>query len=208
MTEDSASTDAGRSKEAREGSPDAFSESMGEGDRGRVKQVVEALLFSSDRPVTAGRIAQICEAGDGHLIRGIIRELQEEYRAGGRAFSIKEIAGGYQLLTRPEFARYVKQLHDRQQQETLSKAALETLAIVAYRQPVMRAEVEDIRGVQCGHILRSLVEKRLIKVVGRSEDLGRPLLYGTTRQFLEAFELRSLKDLPKRGKLSEPSGGD
>jgi segregation and condensation protein B len=170
----------------------------------RVKRVVEALLFSSDRPISTRRLADLAEAEDGHQARRAVRELQQEYAAEGRAFAIEEIAGGFQLLSRPEFAAYVARLHNRQQQEALSKAALETLAIVAYRQPITRAEVEDIRGVQCGHILRSLVERRLLKVTGRSPELGRPLLYGTTKHFLEAFGLRSVKDLPQRKEFGPP----
>ncbi len=173
-----------------------------------VKRVIEALLFSSARPIGAGRLAELSGAADGNQARRIVAELREEYEAAGRAFAVEELAGGFQLLTRAEFAPYVSRLHSRQQQETLSKAALETLAIVAYRQPITRAQVEDIRGVQCGHILRSLVEKRLIRVTGKSEELGRPLLYGTTRQFLEAFGLKSLKDLPRRrdfGRVARPA---
>jgi len=163
-----------------------------------VKRAIEALLFSSERPLSAGRLAELSDAADGRQARDIVRQLREEYEAAGRAFSVEEIAGGFQLLTRPEFAPYVSRLQNRQQQESLTKPALETLAIVAYRQPITRAALEDIRGVQSGHVLRSLVEKRLLKVTGRSEELGRPLLYGTTRHFLEVFGLRSLSDLPKR----------
>jgi segregation and condensation protein B len=140
-------------------------------------------------------------------VRRLVRELQQEYERDGRAFAVEEVAGGFQLLSRPEFAPYVSRLQNRQRQETLTKAALETLAIVAYRQPITRAEVEDIRGVQSGHLLRSLVEKRLLKVTGKSTELGRPLLYGTTRRFLEAFGLRSLEELPKRGELRLKGGG-
>ncbi|KPK63161.1 MAG: hypothetical protein AMK73_05345 [Planctomycetes bacterium SM23_32] len=170
----------------------------------RVKRIVEALLFSSDRPISSARLAELSEAADGREARRAARQLQAEYQAEGRAFAIEEIAGGFQLLSRPEFAPWVSRLHNRQQQETLSKAALETLAIVAYRQPITRAEIEDIRGVQCGHILRSLVERRMLKVAGRSSELGRPLLYATTRYFLEAFGLRSLRDLPQRKEFGPP----
>jgi segregation and condensation protein B len=178
----------------------------GQADRAKVKRVLEALLFSSDRPITTARLAELSGADDGRQAREVVRELQREYDAEGRAFCVEEIAGGFQLLTRPEFAAHVSRLHSRQDQETLSKAALETLAIVAYRQPITRAAVEDIRGVQSGHILRALVEKRLLKVAGRSEELGRPLLYATTRYFLEAFGLRSLDDLPKRAEFGPAPG--
>jgi len=166
-------------------------------DARQVRRVIEALLFSADRPVSSSRLAEMSGAGDARQVRRVVKELQQEYDAEGRAFAIEEIAGGFQLLTRPEFAPWVLQLANRRQQETLSKAALETLAIVSYRQPITRAEIEDIRGVQSGHIVRSLVDRRLLKVAGKSEELGRPLLYGTTRCFLEAFGLRSLSDLPQ-----------
>lgn len=169
-----------------------------------LSRVLEALLFSCDRPVSARRLADLVGAGDGRQVRKALQELQGEYESQGRAFAVEEIAGGFQLLTRPEFAPYVARLHSRQQQDSLSKPALETLAIVAYRQPITRAEVEDIRGVGAGHILRSLVEKRLLKVVGKSEGLGRALLYGTTRRFLQVFGLRSLKDLPRTKDLVSP----
>jgi segregation and condensation protein B len=172
--------------------------------RAQLKRIIEALLFSSERPVTATRLAEASDAADGRQVRSIVRELQQDYEERGAAFAIEEIAGGFQMLTRPEFAAHVSRLQGRQQQETLSKAALETLAIVAYRQPVTRASLEDIRGVGSGHILRALVDRRLLKVVGRAEELGRPLLYGTTRRFLEAFGLKSLADLPKRAELSMP----
>lgn len=163
----------------------------------RIKRIIEALLFSSDAPISAGRLAEVSGAADGRRARQMVGELQREYDAEGRAFGIEEIAGGFQLLSRSEFAPWILQLQDRHRQETLSKPALETLAIVAYRQPIARARVEDIRGVQSDHILRSLVQKRLLRVVGRSKELGRPLLYGTTRHFLQAFGLRSLSDLPR-----------
>ncbi len=167
-----------------------------------LKHVLEALLFSSNRPIGTRRLSDLSGAEDGHQVRRLIQELGEEYEREGRAFAVEEIGGGFQMLSRPAFAPWIQKLHQRQQEESLSQAALETLAVVAYRQPVNRAEVEDIRGVHCGHMLRSLVDKRLIKVVGRADELGRPMLYGTTRQFMEAFGLRSLKDLPRREELT------
>jgi segregation and condensation protein B len=173
--------------------------------RGELKRIVEALLFSSPRPIKARQLADASGARDGREVRSIVKELAAEYDAAERAFAVEEVAGGFQLMTRPEFAQWVRQLHSTQQQDTLSKAALETLAIVAYRQPVNRADVEDIRGVQCGQVLRALVDRRLLRIVGRSEELGRPLLYGTTRQFLQAFGLRSLSDLPRKAQFGLPA---
>ena len=170
-----------------------------------IKRILEALLFSSDRPVGTRQLAEAAGAADGHEARSLLKEMQSEYDEQGRAFALEEVAGGFQLMSRPQFAPYISRLHDSQQQESLSKAALETLAIVAYRQPITRAEIEDIRGVQCGPVLRGLVDRRLLRVTGRSEELGRPLLYGTTSQFLQAFGLSSLSELPKKPKLAQPS---
>lgn len=200
MSDEGGATNEATANELRQ--PDARVED--EGERARVKRIIEALLFSSDRPISSGRLAELSGAADGRQARQIARELQQEYDREERAFGVEEIAGGFQLLSRAEFAPYVSRLHNRQRQESLSKPALETLAIVAYRQPITRAEVEDIRGVQSAHMLRALVEKRLVKTAGRSEELGRPLLYGTTRRFLETFGLRSLADLPKREEFGQP----
>lgn len=177
-----------------------------EEDRARLKLVIEALLFSVDRPVSASRLAEASDARDGREVRSVVLELRDDYDRMGRAFGVEEIAGGYQILSRPEYAPYIVRLQSRQSQDSLSNAALEVLAIVAYRQPITRAALEDIRGVGCGHLVRQLVDRRLLKVTGRSEELGRPMLYGTTRQFLEAFGLRSLDELPKRGELAMPRG--
>jgi segregation and condensation protein B len=175
-----------------------------EEDRAQLKLVIEALLFSTDRPVNASRLAEAAEARDGREARSIVLELRDDYDAQGRAFAVEEIAGGYQILSRPEYGPYIARMQSRQRQDNLSKAALETLAIVAYRQPITRAALEDIRGVGCGSMLRQLVDRRLLRVVGRADELGRPMLYGTTRQFLEAFGLKSLEDLPRRGQLAMP----
>ena len=170
-----------------------------------VKQILEALLFAADQPVAAGQLARILGRNyDGRAVRKLIEELSEEYRARSHAFEIVEIAGGFQLLTRPDYRKWVAELHKHRRQEKLSQAAVETLAIVAYRQPVLRAEVDDIRGVQTGPLLRSLLERRLIKIVGRRNVPGRPILYGTTRFFLQHFGLKSLRDLPKVAELTPP----
>jgi segregation and condensation protein B len=173
-------------------------------ERARLKLIIEALLFSTDRPVKASRLAEAAETRDGREARSLVLELRDEYDEQGRAFAVEEIAGGYQILSRTEYGPYVARMRSRQRQDNLSKAALETLAIVAYRQPITRAALEDIRGVGCGSMLRQLVDRRLLRVVGRADELGRPMLYGTTRQFLEAFGLKSLEDLPRRGQLAMP----
>ncbi|MHC4809699.1 MAG: SMC-Scp complex subunit ScpB [Planctomycetota bacterium] len=161
---------------------------------------VEALLLASDRPMTEARLADICglpRAGATARIRAALTELTEFHRASGRSFRPRKVAGGWQLVTLPAFGPLMARLHRDRQETRLSPAAMETLSIIAYRQPVLRAELEAIRGVACGEVLRSLMERRLVSIVGRSEDLGRPMLYGTTRQFLEVFGLSSLEDLPE-----------
>jgi len=170
-----------------------------------LKTIVEAILFSSDQPVSADRLADA--AGEGvtvGMVKKSVEELLADYDAQGRAFTIEEVAGGYQLFTRPEYNKYLKPLLRARQQARLTQAALETLAIIAYKQPVPRAEVEDIRGVACGDMIRALMEKGLVRIAGRSEQLGRPLLYGTTKKFLQAFGLGSIKDLPDSKQLVEP----
>lgn len=130
-------------------------------------------------------------------VRGAIGRLNAGYEATGRAFRIVQVAGGHQVMTQPEHGDVLARLRGDRQMSRLTPAALETLAIIAYRQPVLRADLEAIRGVACGEVLRGLLERRLVRIVGRAEELGRPMLYGTTKEFLQIFGLGSLKDLPK-----------
>jgi segregation and condensation protein B len=159
-------------------------------------QPVEALLFSTHHPLTAPRLSELLKAGT-KSIRRAIKSLNEQYEATGRSFRIEQVAGGYQILTLPEFGEILQKLHQKEADAKLTKAALETLAIVAYKQPALRADVEAIRGVACGETIRSLMEKHLVKIAGRAEEPGRPILYGTTKRFLELFGLNTLKDLPQ-----------
>ena len=138
-------------------------------------------------------------------IRRAIKELNEQYIESDRSFRVEQVAGGYQLLTMPEFGDVLKKLHQREVDAKLSKAALETLAIIAYKQPILRADIEAIRGVACGETIRSLMEKHLVKIAGRAEIPGRPILYGTTKRFLELFGLNSLKDLPQGDEQLKPT---
>ncbi len=171
----------------------------------QAKQILEACLFASDQPVTISRLTQVLgKRFDGRTVRKLLDELKKEYGAQGRAFDLAEIAGGVQLFTRPEFKKWVLELHKHRRPEKLSQAAIETLAIVAYRQPILRAQVDDVRGVQSGPLLRSLLERGLVKVVGRQNVPGRPILYGTTRMFMHHFGLKSLKNLPSVPQLSPP----
>lgn len=151
-----------------------------------VQTVVEALLFASDRPVPASRIAQIVEAS-AESVRECVEALNRKYEQSGAAFRIEAIARGYQMMTLPTFDRWVSQLVAVRRDMRLSPVALETLAVVAYKQPAMRAQVDSIRGVSSGEVLARLREMNLVKIVGRAEELGRPLLYGTTTKFLETF---------------------
>jgi segregation and condensation protein B len=163
--------------------------------------MVEALLFATDAPLSAGDIARLDESWDEERAEALVAALKAEYERESRAFDIFEIAGGYQILTRPEFSLVLERFDTVPAPSRLSTPALETLAIIAYRQPVGRAEVEEIRGVGAGGVLKTLQERALVEVVGRGEGLGRPLLYGTTRTFLDHFGFRSLADLPRPEEL-------
>lgn len=159
--------------------------------------VLEALLFSTNHPLTAGRLAELMELDTTRHVRNAIKDLNRQYEQGGRAFRIDQVAGGYQMLTLPEFGDFLKKLHKGEADAKLTRAALETLAIIAYKQPILRVDVEAIRGVACGEAIRGLMEKHLVKIAGRAEEPGRPILYGTTKRFLELFGLNNLKDLPQ-----------
>jgi segregation and condensation protein B len=166
-----------------------------------VHQIVEAVLFASDAPLTASEIARADESLDEDQIEQALQQLRGEYDDAGRAFQIVEVAEGYQILTRAEFAPYLERFDNVPRPSRLSMPALETLAIIAYRQPIGRLEMEYVRGVGVSGVIRTLQERELIDVVGRAEGLGRPLLYGTTRHFLEHFGFRSLEDLPRPEEL-------
>ncbi len=165
--------------------------------------ILEAVLFSSDSPITAAKLAEICGDFSEAEVKKSISELNEEYHHSGRAFEIKSIAGGFQMFTRPEYAPYVEKLFVQRQKNRLSQKALETLAIIAYKQPVTRVEVEAIRGVNADGIIRTLLARNLIAICGRANAPGSPFLYKTTRKFLEYFGLQSLKDLPKLKEIDE-----
>lgn len=167
----------------------------------RLTQMIEALLFASDAPLSAADLARLDDRLDEDTVSAVIEELRREYDATERSFQIQEIAGGYQLLTRPEYAVVLEQWETVPRTTRLSLPALEVLAIIAYRQPIGRAEIEEIRGVQSAAVLRTLQERGLIDTVARAEGLGRPMLYGTTARFLEHFGFRGLEDLPRPEEL-------
>ncbi len=172
-------------------------------------QIVEALLFASDTPVEAERIQELLALSGAADARALVEALRARYEADERALSIVEVGGGFRMVTRPEVAPWLLRLARSRTRTRVSRSALETLAIVAYRQPVSRPEIETIRGVNSEAVLESLLERRLLRIAGRKDAPGRPFLYETTREFLVAFGLRNLDDLPKvEGKLGEGSAGD
>ena len=183
------------------GDPDEERPALGELARDPKLAAVEAALFAADEPLSARRLALAAGLADGTDARRLLRKLQALYDQEGTAFQVEELAGGFQLLTRPEYHRWLIRLRRTGHDLRLSAASRETLAIVAYRQPVMRAEVEAIRGVQCGEVLRQLMEKGLVRIAGRHDSLGRPVLYGTTKKFLQIFGLKSLRELPQAEQL-------
>jgi len=160
-------------------------------------RLLEALLLSTHHPLTAGRLAELMDLPATKPVRQAVKDLNTQYEESRRSFRIEQVAGGYQILTMPEFGEYLKKLHQKEIDAKLTKAALETLAIIAYKQPILRADIEAIRGVACGETIRNLMEKRLVNIAGRAEEPGRPILYGTTKRFLEVFGLNALKDLPQ-----------
>ncbi len=170
--------------------------------------MLEALLFGTHHPLTAGRLAELMDLDSTRPVRKAVQVLNGQYEEQGRVFRIEQVAGGFQLLTLPEYGDVLKKLHQKDTDAKLSRAALETMAIIAYKQPILRAEVEAIRGVACGETIRTLMEKHLVKIAGRAEEPGRPILYGTTKRFLELFGLNSLKDLPQSDELIKGAGGE
>lgn len=163
--------------------------------------IVEAILFASDAPLAAGDIVRADEALDEDRVEAALTALREEYDRSGRAFELRLVADGYQLITRPEFAPYLERFDTVPRTSRLSGPALEALAIVAYRQPISRVEVEYIRGVNSTGVIRTLIDRALIEAVGRGEGVGRPVLYGTTGRFMEHFGFASLDDLPRPEEL-------
>ncbi|MBI4619216.1 MAG: SMC-Scp complex subunit ScpB [Desulfobacterales bacterium] len=171
-------------------------------DKKHIKSIIESLIFASDAPIPINKLQEIIEVPDRKTIRGLITELMEEYQTINKGFFLKEVAGGYQFRTRPEYSEWVKKLK-KSKPLKLSQAALETLAIIAYKQPATRSEIEYIRGVDVGGILRSLADKKLIRILGKKEVPGRPLIYGTSKRFLEVFALKDLSSLPTLQEVEE-----
>jgi segregation and condensation protein B len=167
------------------------------------KKIIEALLFTSEKPITIEQMKEVLEEVDAKDIKTALAELQKEYETLGRSFKVYELAGGYQMVTMPEFADYLKKFYRVKSKDKLTKPALETLAIVAYRQPITKADIEDIRGVNVDGVVKTLADRQLIRITGRKDAPGRPILYGTTKEFLDRFGLSTLNELPKLGEFTE-----
>lgn len=177
---------------------------QGHPEQGRrmIKKVIEALLFVSEKPLTTDDIKQALDGMEEEKIKEAIGELREDYEREERSFGITELAGGYQIITRAEFAPWVSKLFKRDEPK-LSNPSLETLAIVAYKQPLTRSEIERIRGVNVEGVLKTLLDKDLVKIRGRKDAPGRPITYGTTENFLKRFGLKGLEQLPKLHDFTE-----
>ena len=169
-----------------------------------LKYIIESLLFVSETPLTVDQVKGILENADTSAIRSAIEELITEYGQRDGGFVLRQVAGGYQFRTQGRYNEWIKRLV-KPSAPRLSKAALETLAIIAYNQPIIRSDIEHIRGVDSGGVIRMLMERKLIRVLGRKEIPGRPLIYATTKHFLEVFELKDLKDLPTPKEIEELS---
>lgn len=178
---------------------------MMDADLLHAKRVIEGLLFVLGQPVPLKRIKDVLEDVDPPTLRGLIEQLNTDYVQTQRALRIQEVAGGYQLVTDPQLAPWLKRGFEPSRPDALSKAALETIAIIAYRQPLTKAEIETLRGVDVTATLETLLERQLIRVVGRKDTPGRPLLYGTTNEFLRRFGLKDLGALPPLTHEAKPT---
>ena len=179
-----------------------------------IESRVEAVLLSMSRPLSESKLVDMLGLGSVNskdkmpvtMVKQAIDHLNSEYAQSGRSFRIERLAGGWQLLTLSKFGPLLTRVHGAKAQGRLTPAALDTLAIIAYRQPTLRSELEAVRGVACGDVLRGLMERRLVRITGRAEELGRPMLYGTTSEFLRVFGISRLEDLPQARELRNPSG--
>lgn len=179
-----------------------------------IESRVEAVLLSMSRPLSETKLVDMLGLGSVNakdkmpatMVKQAIDHLNIEYAQSGRSFRIERLAGGWQLLTLSKFGPLLTRVHGAKLQGRLTPAALDTLAIIAYRQPTLRSELEAVRGVACGDILRGLMERRLVRITGRAEELGRPMLYGTTSEFLRVFGISRIEDLPQARELRNPAG--
>ena len=168
-----------------------------------MKGVLESLLYVSTEPLTLDKLTQVLAGPGKSEVQGALRSLQADYEAEGRGLQISELAGGFVMVTRPDCAPWISRLHKVKASAKVSRSAMETLAIIAYKQPIVRADIEQIRGVETSGVIRTLLEQKLIRMVGRKDVPGRPILYGTSKLFLQRFGLRDLKDLPPLRQFKE-----
>lgn len=171
-----------------------------------IRAVLEALIFASPAPLTGRQIGQVLQGVPKEAWKAALEELKQEYAHDGRGLQLVEVAGGWQITTRPEYNDWIRELIDPKAPTRLSIQALETLAVIAYKQPVTLPEIIDLRGVKSGGVIKTLLEKRLIRIVGRKEVVGRPMLYGTTREFLLNFGLKDVGELPRIEEFAEVLG--
>ena len=176
-----------------------------EAEEARSAATVEAILFATEKPLPPAKVSEIGQVGGVRRVRRAVERLNRRYEQTGSSFRIVQIAGGYQMQTLPEYGDVLARISKSREESRLSQPALETLAVIAYRQPSLRADLEAIRGVASGEVIRGLLEKNLVRITGRAEEIGRPLLYGTTKHFLEVFGLADLGDLPNAQQLRLPA---
>ncbi|MEK6677848.1 MAG: SMC-Scp complex subunit ScpB [Nitrospirota bacterium] len=172
-------------------------------DDKEIKAIIEALIFVSGEPITLNRIRDVIEGVDKKTLERLASELKDEFNREHSGLQLVEIANGYQLTTRSEYANWIKKLNKIKVSTKLSKPAMETLAIIAYKQPIIKPEVEKIRGVDSGGVIKTLLERKLIKIIGRMDIVGKPMMYGTTSEFLQYFGLKDLTDLPTLREFQE-----
>jgi segregation and condensation protein B len=176
-------------------------------ERNEIQKILEAVLFIAEQPVPLKALEALLDGGSSaEDLRQILEELARDYSLRGSALEVREIAGGWQFSTRPEFAPWIRKLFKDRLTYRLSSSAMETLSIIAYKQPITRSEIEEIRGVEVTAVLETLIDRKLVRIVGRKESIGRPLLYGTTPDFLRSFGLNKLEDLPSIESLAPPPG--
>ncbi len=175
-------------------------------DIAELKPIVEAIIFAAEGPVKPATLAECLGSVNGFDFDTVIQQLNAEYEQSGRAIQIVKVAGGYQMTTRPQYASWIQRLYAGRTSSRLSRAALETLAIIAFKQPISKAEIAAIRGVNSDGVIKNLLERRLITISGRGEGIGRPLLYSTTPEFLQYFGINDISDLPRPREIEELFG--
>lgn len=192
---------------AEEAAPESVAEVQAQDDA-EIRAILEAILFVSAEPLTVERCVSVLGQVTKADVRRALGRMELDYRERTGALQLVQVAGGYRLVTRPEYASWIRRLEKAKSQAKLSRSAIEALAIIAYRQPVVRGELEKIRGVETSGVIRTLLERKLVRIVGRKDEPGRPIMYGTTKQFLEHFGLKDLTELPPLREFKELGEGD